>query len=106
MYLGKDLNELVGSAIKYVEEEHFKHRQQPVEEPSGNVWLLKVDMEGFCGNVAGFQRNNTSNLAETCRSCKYFDGVVVIKAKRYSGLELSGKSEGGKIFHTLNLLRP
>ena len=67
----------MGWAIKYVEEEHFKHRQQPVEEPSGNVWLLKVDMEGFCGNVAGFQRNNTSNLAETCRSCKYFDVVLL-----------------------------
>ena len=96
----------MGWAIKYVEEEHFKHRQQPVEEPSGKMWLFKVDMEGFRGNVVGFQRNNiTSNLAETCRSCKYFD-VAVIKAKSSSGLELSGKSVGGKIFHTLSLLRP
>lgn len=64
-------------------------------------------MEGFTGNVVGFQRNNTtSNLAEICRSCKYFDVVAVIKAKSYSGLELSGKSEGSKIFHTLSLLRP
>ena len=64
-------------------------------------------MEGFRGNVVGFQRNNTTlNFAEICRSCKYSDVVAVIKAKSYSGLELSGKSEGNKNFHTLNLLRP
>ena len=39
-------------------------------------------MEGFRGSVVGFQRNNTSNLAETCRSCKYFDVALLHQSRQ------------------------